>query len=504
MKKVLIVSVVLLSLTISAHADKGPIVWHEGVEVSQESQKAIILHNAAEEVLILGTEMKANKKIEMLEFIPFPSEPTVSLATGAPFEEIAKLIKKKGLVFQFSSIGKGPGTTESAPVEIRLSEKIGLHDVTAIKINDIGQFSTWLEDFFKSNGIQADKEKLSNVYGSAQDYVRRGINYFVFDRVEVSENIKFIEPLMYRFRTDKIYYPLKTSNLIGGRGAVELILVLPGSISDDIWQTVRKVFVRGDGVEIMMSSSSKLRPKEVESIYASEPFFGKTAKTYLQVFKYSGPYNFADDFSYAVGALVPYAYRYVKEGPIAEMTQVVPPFAKDEVRDLREAFCLESNPRNVFSVRRYGLDCWDYIPNDEYEAYAALFKKGSLAGIPWGRVVLENKTIRATYKGKKVDKTILKDYHDKNRVGYPVEDAFPDYDEVSISPRGDTEAAVPSSKGRTSVSRAGFNQDRSKALVYVNHIAGPRSGVSYFVTLEKKSGEWQVAGFEAAKIEARD
>ena len=91
------------------------------------------------------------------------------------------------------------------------------------------------------------------MYGNAQDYVRRGITYFVFDRVEVSEDIKFIEPLIYRFSTDKIYYPLKTSNLIGGRGVVELILVLPGSISDDIWQTARKVFVRGDGVDIMMS-----------------------------------------------------------------------------------------------------------------------------------------------------------------------------------------------------------------------------------------------------------
>lgn len=177
MKKLLIVPVVLLCLMNSAHADRGPILWHEGVEVSQESQKAIILHNTVEEVLILGTEMKASKQIELLEFIPFPSEPTVSLAPGAPFEEMAKLITKKGLVFQFSSLGKGGGTTESAPVEIRLSEKIGLHGVTAIKINDIGQFARWLEDFFKSNGIQVDKEKLAEMYANAQDYVRRGINY---------------------------------------------------------------------------------------------------------------------------------------------------------------------------------------------------------------------------------------------------------------------------------------------------------------------------------------
>ena len=96
MKKFLIAPLVLLSLMNSAHADKGPILWHEGVEVSQESQKAIILHNAVEEVLILGTEMKANKKIEILEFIPFPSEPTVSLATGALVRGDRKTHKEEG------------------------------------------------------------------------------------------------------------------------------------------------------------------------------------------------------------------------------------------------------------------------------------------------------------------------------------------------------------------------------------------------------------------------
>ena len=238
----------------------------------------------------------------------------------------------------------------------------------------------------------------------------------------------------------------------------------------------------------------------MKTLYTSEPFFSKSAKIYLQVFKYSGPYNFTDDFSYAIGALVPYAYRYVKESPIAEMTQVVPPFTRDEIRDLREAFCPESNPTNLFFARRYGLDCWDFIPNDEYELYTALFKRGQLPGIPWGRVALENKTIRAAYKGKHVDKTILKDYNDKNRIGYLLEDAFPEYDEVSISTRGDKEAAVPFSTGRASVSRAGFSTDRSKALVYVNYIAGPRSGVGYFVTLDKKNGEWRVVGSEVANI----
>jgi len=38
----------------------------------------------------------------------------------------------------------------------------------------------------------------------------------------------------------------------------------------------------------------------------------------------------------------------------------------------------------------------------------------------------------------------------------------------------------------------GFDKNRSTALVYVDHIAGPRAGAAYYVTLQKKDGEWVV------------
>jgi len=94
-------SILGLFLANTAFADKGPIILSEGVSLSQESQKAIILHNTTEEILILGTEMRAEQETEILEFIPFPSEPQVSLAEGNPFEKIGQLITEKGLLFEY-------------------------------------------------------------------------------------------------------------------------------------------------------------------------------------------------------------------------------------------------------------------------------------------------------------------------------------------------------------------------------------------------------------------
>lgn len=491
--------VILFFLASPALADKGPIIWHEGVTITQEAQKAIILHNSTEEILILGTELKANKEVEILEFIPFPSEPKVSLVKGDPFVEAAKLIQRKGLLFRFRSRLSnkgGDGTGGTVPVEIRLSEKIGLHDVTAIKINDIDQFSKWLEEFFKGKGIRMDKDKLFNVYRNAQDYVQRGITYFVFDSVKVARNVKFVEPLVYRFKTDKIYYPLKTSNLIGGNGAVELILALPGSVTDEIWQHTIKMLPVGAGVDIKLSTSAKVQAGEIEPLYGVETFFAKASKVYLQVFKYTGPYNFKDDFTYPIGKLVPYAYRYGKYSPLPDASQFTPSLTQDEARDVREAFCAEANEINLIIANSYGLSCWGFIPNDEYEVYAALFRKGGPHGIPKRDIVLENNTIRHEYKGTHADAAIVKSFDATNKASYPLENAFPPDENLKIRLRRDAQVDPLLFKGKTSVSRAGFNKERTAALIYVEHITGPRSAVGHYVTVEKKGGEWQIAHAE--------
>src|SRR5450631_1855725 len=68
----------------SGNHDMG-MIHATDAKVSEDSQKAIIFHNNSEEVLILGTDLKATKNTGVIRFIPFPSEPTVSLAPNASF-----------------------------------------------------------------------------------------------------------------------------------------------------------------------------------------------------------------------------------------------------------------------------------------------------------------------------------------------------------------------------------------------------------------------------------
>jgi hypothetical protein len=343
---------------LSARADKGHISPRP-VALSESSQRAIILHNRSEELLILGIELRAQEKVEILEFIPFPSEPQVTLASGNPFEEVQKLIKEKKLEIQDSRhVKKGGAST--TPVEIRFSAKVGLHDVTVIKINDTKGLSDWIGQFFQGKGIK-ERPDLTKVVPVAEDYIQRGITYFVFDYIPVGVETRLIEPLAYRFKTDRIYYPLKTSNIVGGQGLVDLIMVLPGSFTSEwrangksLWDALRKVSA-AKPLPWNMSSSSKVYLNEMKALHPdAESFFKKTKKLYMQVLRFVGDYQFNDDLFLDLGDTDPFptkfhSFKYYMD---IRSRQGDPPdylegFSEDERNDYFEAHPNSPlNPKN--------------------------------------------------------------------------------------------------------------------------------------------------------------
>ncbi|GAB5047369.1 hypothetical protein [Thermodesulfovibrio sp. TK110] len=336
MKKNLIVIIFFLLILSPSliFVDKGHFWWNRDAEVSEDSQRAIIFHNKKEEVLILGTELKASKKTGVLEFIPFPSEPEVSLAKGSPFEVINKLLRVKRI--EFEALYKGGASAE--PVEIKLSQKIGLHDVTVIKINDINGFNSWVIDFLDKKGIKKIEIKaLKNFSAIAEDYIKRGIKYFVFDYVEVNNTQQFIEPLIYRFKSDKLYYPLKTSNIIGGVGKVELVLILPGSLGINENERV-KIIEAFPARKPELSSSSKVYLKELKPVYEKvEEIFTEKDKIYLQMLRYEGGYEFREDINIDISNIAPYARKIERSWGWDNELNFLDNFTLDELNDYFEA-----------------------------------------------------------------------------------------------------------------------------------------------------------------------
>jgi len=203
-------------------ADMGAIAPIAAVKLDEPAQRAIIAHDGFEEILILGTDFTASKRTRALRFIPLPTEPTVSLAPQESFAAIGRLVADRGLQYLVQYRGDaGAGADEA--VEVILSETIGPHDITVVHVTDVEAFAAWVWGFFDSKGLPV-RELSAKEKAVVAAYLEDGFPYFVFDLIDVGPHVQSIQPLLLRFQSDVLFYPLRTSNLLGGRGRIELFV----------------------------------------------------------------------------------------------------------------------------------------------------------------------------------------------------------------------------------------------------------------------------------------
>jgi hypothetical protein len=142
------------------------------------------------------------------------------------------------------------------------------------------------------------------------------------------------------------------------------------------------------------------------------------------------------------------------------------------------------------------------IEPEEYEVYAAVLAAEKLFGPLFHHgVVLEQWTVKKKItknRWEAIDNFMIDDFNRKNGKKYLLENKFP-----SPSELGEFRIIVRTEKdknelhsifyrGRTYVSRVGFNKEKTKALVYVEHIPSPKKGFGYIVLLDKAGVKWMI------------
>jgi len=216
-------------LTVSASADRGSIRNVKRINVEEPAQRAIIAYNGVREVLILQTDVRAAEETKVVEFMPLPSKPDVSLAPEGCFAELAKIVRKHNLRYYAGRqrTGRdGKAGIADAAVKVVVAAQLGPHAVTVVEVKDADAFVTWVKDFFRKNDL-GKPDLTGELRGVVSDYLNRKIRFFAFDIVTMSPEKKTVRPLTYSFESERLYYPLKVTNLYGGRGVVELFVILP-------------------------------------------------------------------------------------------------------------------------------------------------------------------------------------------------------------------------------------------------------------------------------------
>jgi len=223
-RKIVFSAFAVLMLAGAVLGDRGAIVTVGEVDIEEPAQRAIIAYNGFRELLILQTDVKADRETKVVEFMPLPSKPTVSLAPKGCFAALAEIIKAHNLryVIRYTTKDRAEGAKEEA-VKVVVAAHLGPHAVTVVEVKDAAAFVEWVRAFFKKNDL-GEPNLGENLRLIVADYLKRGLRFFAFDIVTLSPEKKTVQPLTYEFETDHFYYPLKvttpiscTANLLSSR-----------------------------------------------------------------------------------------------------------------------------------------------------------------------------------------------------------------------------------------------------------------------------------------------
>jgi Uncharacterized protein conserved in bacteria (DUF2330) len=294
-----------------AMADRGVLLFKD-INLEEPAQRAIVAHNGTWELLILQTDVRANKAGRAVEFMPLPANPEVSLASSTCFTNLQAIIDKHKIRYTFSAASRGLGGSGERTEGVRIvaEHDLGPHHITVVEIQDPMAFRSWVIDFSRKNslGIPIVSEKIDKVVA---DYCERGFNFFVFDVLDVPEGMKSVVPVSYRFKCDHIYYPLKVTNLYGGVGTVEVFFIVSPWCDNKAHGVKMSYFFnrtvkRGENwgfnfnyPEVMLSSS------ELEMIDSSLASLFRGGGASFLATKYQGKLHFDEDIWIGMGYASP-------------------------------------------------------------------------------------------------------------------------------------------------------------------------------------------------------
>jgi len=228
-----------------AYADRGMIPVTPDVSVYEPGQKAIVAWNGQEEILILSTDVSASSETVVLEILPLPSRPVVEAASFQSFQRIQEMIWEEGVSLKTFA---NTYDARSGSVEVLFHEQIGAHNITVVEAGIAGALVDWANSFLLASGV--DQEiTLQNFESVVEDYMGRGFRHYVLDIITFSPAERSIDPILYRFDSSTLYYPLLITSPVGGDGEITLFTLTEGKLTRD-YQPFSLAFYRAFGGQL--------------------------------------------------------------------------------------------------------------------------------------------------------------------------------------------------------------------------------------------------------------
>jgi len=159
------------------------------VVVYEPGQRAIVLWNGEEEILLLSTEIRTSRPVSILEVIPLPAEPTVQLGDFEMFEKMQRLLVDKTMWRVASGRGIPGMQAPRDAARITFHRQMGAHDLSVIQALDDEAFVAWVMQFLMTKGA-TEADFSAEFVRIIDNYLARNIHWFVFDVIQTGDEVQ--------------------------------------------------------------------------------------------------------------------------------------------------------------------------------------------------------------------------------------------------------------------------------------------------------------------------
>jgi hypothetical protein len=195
------------------------------VTVFEPRQRAIILWNGEEQILLLSTDQRTNQPSAVLEVIPLPSEPQVEIGSFETFEVAQKLMVRKHMwACAHGGARAGAYREPENAGRITFHKKAGAHDLSVAKVLDKNHFLQFVQNYLMTRYETGKTPIKTEFVKTIESYLDEGFQWFAFDVITLDGSTKSREPVQYRFKTDCVYYPMRISTQEKGDTEVDLLV----------------------------------------------------------------------------------------------------------------------------------------------------------------------------------------------------------------------------------------------------------------------------------------
>lgn len=198
-----------------ARAD-GMVISPPNYWVEETGQKAAILYEKGVETMVLSTSFQGNTK-DFAWIVPTPSKPDVSKGTQEVFTNLQRLTQTFDDYQQPLGLGAGVKLENvgSSGVTVIEEKQVDYYDVAVLAATEKDALSNWLKD----NGYnfpEAASYLLQEYINNHWYFVAMRVNPESLAFTNVSQQLRAggATPVVLRFSTERIVYPLRISSAL--------------------------------------------------------------------------------------------------------------------------------------------------------------------------------------------------------------------------------------------------------------------------------------------------